>query len=417
MAIHWAKELRMTRLFPRAVPEALIALLLVGGGCSPKSDVTPGAPVLTTLTIVEPNGTPHGTRWDITGSTAACPTTYAEGQSCDAAVPLCQLAANVICHCDGTDPCDPHAGKLVCTYSPMSYVVATFDRILDTTPFEAKTTVATLTGMPVTAAVAATDYTSNGSTTGLIYTHFSDPTLTGGYFPDLVGPNIMVTAMPTFPVDNTVTVALDQTLVLAKDGKTPFTGANLLKDGTVVFKTGPFEASITVPAPPPPMDMGGGMTMMMCPDAGTMTSDGGDGGMEDGGNADGGASDAPPASDAGTPPESDAGAADAGTPPPSTDVPSGMAMDPITINFTNLVKEDVLTHITMTEDGVAIKINESFMTPMDQTFPSSTVKLVPTTAWAAGKTYAVTVDKDAADALGAKLGTDVSASFTMAKSN
>jgi hypothetical protein len=459
----------MKRLFPRAVPEALVVLMLVGGACAPSSNVTPGAPVLKTLTIVSPNGTPHGTRYDVTPDTQLCPTTYAEGKDCDpTGFAICELGANVVCHCDGTDMCDPKKGTLTCTYDPQSYVVATFDRILDTTAFDAKKTVATLVAMPTSTAVAATDYTSSGSSTGLVFTQWSAPAFTGGYFADIVGPTIAMTGSPAVPTDSTVTFTLDPTLVQAKDGKTPFTGKGPLMDGIVAFKTSGFSASITVPAPPPPMDMSGGSTApMTCPDAGTTSnmdgstsetgSDAGtDGGSDSGSNADGGVdgdaaaseggseggttdagtdtvvtldagtdaatdtgtdaivtvdagSDAVVATDAAADAASDA-AAEAGT-PPSTDVPADMNMGTIEIDFTNPVDMTVMDHIKITEDGQAF----TDFTGPDPTkdFPTTAVKITPKTMWAAGKTYVVTVDADAADVLGKKLGAPVTASFTM----
>jgi len=46
-------------------------------------------------------------------------------------------------------------------------------------------------------------------------------------------------------------------------------------------------------------------------------------------------------------------------------------------------------------------------------FPLATVTLSPKTAWAAGKTYVVTVDATAVDVLGKALGAPGAASFTM----
>ena len=415
----------MKRLFPRAVPEALIALLFFGAACSPTSNVKPGAPVLTTLSIVEPSGT----RWDVTSDTKDCPTSYAEGQDCDpTAYALCELGKNVVCHCDSTDMCDPTKGSLVCTYAPGSVAVALFDRLLDTTPFDASTTVASLTLDPPNAmSSAATDYSSAGSTTGLVF-----PVFFG-----VMGPTITISGAPALPTDSTVTFALDPTTVRAKDGKTPFTGGGPLKNGTIAFKTGPFTASITVPTPPPPMDMGSDMGMApACPDAGAMMPemDGGvdapaiDGGVDapaiDGGAPDVGVSvdagipaDAGVAADTGIP--TDAGnAADAGTmTPPSMDVTADMKTGAVTITFSSPVDMTILDHIKFTEDGQAFSDVVVTMpdATMMQTFPTTTVAYAPKDIWAPGKTYVVTVDAMAADIFGAKLGMDVSQSFTMAK--
>jgi hypothetical protein len=384
----------MTRLFPRAVPETLIALMFLGGACSPSSNVKSGAPVLTALSIVDSSN--HNNHFaDVTADTPSCAMGAAEGKDCDPGTAVCELDMNVVCKCVAKDMCDPSinpdaavtGGTLNCTFQPLSAVLATFDRLLDTTPFTAGTTVATLTANPATAAKAATEYNSAGSPTSLVFTMF---------FNAPGGPSIVTSGDPAVPVDSTVTVALLKTLILAKDGKTQFTGSNLLADGKIAFKTSSFEASITVPAPPPPMSMGMGMMMMGCPDASMPPAGEPDGGTDAGGTS------------------NDAGAADAGAPPtpPSTDVPADMNMGAITITFTNTVNKDVLDHIKITENGQSFT---DFTTSMDTMFPTSTVKLVPNTMWKAGKTYVVTVDQDAADVLGAKLGPNgvAMASFTM----
>jgi hypothetical protein len=315
--------------------------------------------------------------------------------------PVCELGMNVVCTCVAKDMCDPTikpdaavtGGTLNCTFPPLSAVLATFDRLLDTTPFAAGTSVAMLTATPPTTAKATTDYNSAGSPTSLVFTMF---------FNAPGGPSVLTKGDPAVPTDSTVTVLLDMTTIRAKDQKTSFQGSNLLADGKIAFKTSSFSASITVPAPPPPMSMGMGMMMMMgCPDAGTpLPSDGG----ADGATADAGAT-------------TDAGAADAGAPPtpPSTDVPLDMNMGAVTIAFTNTVKDDVLEHIKITENGAPFT---DFMISMDTMFPTSTVKLVPKTMWKKGATYNVTVDMDAADALGKVLGPNgaAMASFTMSAS-
>jgi hypothetical protein len=451
----------MKRLFPRAVPEAVIALLLFGG-CAPTSPVKPGAPVLTMLTIVSPTGGGNPpTRFDVTPDTTLCPTGYAENATCDTGTAVCELGANVVCHCDVVDMCAPTVGQLHCTYSPLSMVIATFDRLLDTTPFEPGTTtsVATLSAMPAPPMPASlsADYTSTGSPTGLIFTNFAALVCGSGPCPyaNIVGPTIGLAGSPGIPSGATVTVALDAATVLAKDQKTPFTGTGLLANGTLAFKSAPFTASITPPAPPPPMST---MTMAAatCPDAsmsnmdgGTDASEGGgdapasEGGSPDGGadalaeagagevgaTADAGAADAS-ASDAGA---SDAGASDAGatTPPASNDVPLSMNTTPIEIDFSNLVPSTFLpapagdggaTDAGATDAGATtmfVTITENstdftaFMATSDTTFPTATVKIAPTAMWAAGKTYVITVAADTADVLGTQLGMPVTATFTM----
>ncbi|HVU52452.1 MAG TPA: Ig-like domain-containing protein [Polyangia bacterium] len=375
-------------------------------GCSPSSNPKPGAPVLTTLSIVEP-ASAGGSRWDVTKDTPSCPATYADGQDCDpTAFAICELDKNVVCHCDGTDMCTPTKGSLTCTYAPGSVVVALFDRILDTTAFDTKTPVATLTTDPANpAASAAADYSSAGSMTGLVFPDFFGVT----------GPTITLSGAPALPVDSTVTFVLDMNTVRAKDGKTAFTGSGPLANGTIAFKTGDFTVvSIAVPTAPPPMDMGGDMTPAAptCPDAAMPME------MDAGADAaEGGTPDAEASGDGGTP---DAGAsADAGAAtPPSTDVPANMDTGTVTITFSNPVEMAVLDHITFTEDGqpfTAVTV-KSPDTTMMMTFPVTTIVYAPKTTWAHGKTYVVTVDPTAEDVFGAPLGGQgASATFTMAK--
>jgi len=417
----------MKRLFPRAVPEALLGLLAFAGSCAPSSNVQPGAPVLTSLTI----GDPSGSKVSVTADTAACPSGAAEGKDCDPGTSVCEVD-NAICSCVAKGMCDPTikagdattGGTLNCTFAPMSTVVATFDRLLYTAPFEAKTPVAMLMAMPTTTAAAATAYQSSGATIGLVFPDF---------FGVPNGPSIAVTGNPALPTSSTVTIALDKSNVLAKDGKTPFTGKGLLADGTISFKTGSFSASITVPAPPAPMAP---PPAMGCPDAGMAAAGGADGGTdaatEAGAEAgveagtDAGAeagADAGVSHDAGGEARAEAGvsdaggatetgeAADAAADVASTDVPSGMSMASITLNFTNPVGMDILGHVTMTENGAPFTAFGINMTM--QTFPSAVVTLNPTTAWAAGKTYSITIDMSAADVLMKTLGAPVSANFTM----
>jgi hypothetical protein len=427
----------MTRLFRRAVPHALIALSLVGGACSPNNEVQPGAPVLVSLAITEPSLGNNVVV--VTKDTPNCPADYKEGEACDPTMfGVCELDANVVCQCNGTDMCDATKGKLNCTFPPTYRVLATFDRILDTTPFDESKAVATLSAMPTTDATAATDYTSSGAPIGAVFPNLMPLSAGGGFpgFPNITGPTILAVGSPALPADTTVTFALDKTLVRAKDKKTPFTGGGLLADGVIAFNTSGFSASITTPAAPGPEPMSGGSDMMvMCPDAGADagTSDGGnaDGGASDGAtsdasNADAGVSDAATsdaaASDAGTSDAgtsdagtSDAGTSDAGTTPApvSTDVPADMNTTAIVIDFTNPVDQTVLGHITMTENG---KPFTAFVTdPAGDMFTTQEVKISPAmeTTWAAGKTYTVTVDANATDVVGDKLGTPVSAMFTM----
>jgi hypothetical protein len=448
------KELRMKRLFPRAVHGALLGAvgLAMVVGCDVDNSVKKGAPVLVTLTIVDPSGA----RTNLASDTPACAVGAKEGDTCDPTVAAVCTTPSSLCHCDAPDAmCFPKKGLLTCSYAPMSTVVATFDRLIDTKPLTpgGSTDVVDLTATPTTTAKASADYTANGSAVGLVFPAFFH----------INGPFLTISGVPAFPTDASVTATLKPAIVRAKDGKTAFSGTGALAGGSVVFKTTAFSAGITVPAPPAPMtDMP--MSTPMCPAAsggagGGSAGAGGaaGGGAGAGGSAGGGAgaggsagagtdagatsdagaisdagatSDAGAASDAGATSDaaatSDAGAAsdaaatsDAGAAasdaaePPSTDVPADMNMAPITIAFSNPVGKDILDHITMTVDD---KPFTDFVTPDPaKDFPTASVAITPKTMWEAGKKYGITVDANAVDVLGKKLGAgnEATASFTM----
>ena len=222
----------MKRSFPRAVPEAiglLGLLVLVGGGCSPESNVKPGAPVLLSLAIVETGGTAT----TITADTNACPAgaQSAKLQTGDACKPadgdtVCKLAEDEWCRCipdmmdmtmmKGSWNCDP--------FAPMSMVIATFDRLLDTDPLDpgdAATTrddIAALTATPAPATMigSETNYQSNGSPSGAIFNVFG-PAFFGNFRSG--GPSLAVAGAPALPTSSSISVTLDGTKVLAKDGK------------------------------------------------------------------------------------------------------------------------------------------------------------------------------------------------------
>ncbi len=510
----------MKRFFPRALPEAvaLSSLLglfaLAGTSCAPDQGVQPGAPVLSTLSLIEPSGN----RVDITADTKACTgfvatvpdggsdaatgdaqasagdagvgdagaseagapeagasdaspseagsppaaTAVKEGDDCDPATDGVCTSDGVLCNCVAKDMCDPTIdganpttkGTLNCTYAPMSKVLAVFDRLLDTAPFTdgngdptgAPTAKVIADPLPGTVFTIVGTYNSSGSA----------KTIFAPLFGANLGPAVTMNGAPGFPTVSKITATLDGTVVMAKDGKTPFAGMGGLADGKVSFKTTAFSLdSITVPQPPAPMDTGssgGGDMMMGCPMA-MMPADGGfDAAADDaatttdGGNADGGtgdaatigldasaldagasdvvASDASPldavASDAGA---TDASAADDAAPTP-TDVQVDMNKGAITIAFNNPVGKDVKTHIKVTEDGQPFA---DFDITSDDEFPTATVTITPTKdksmppdptkdhTWAAGKTYTVTVDASAADVFGAKTGAEQTMSFTMSK--
>jgi hypothetical protein len=448
----------MKRLFPRAVPETLVALMFLGGACEPNNSVKSGAPVLNSFSYIDPNGN-H--LFDVGPTTPNCAPGSAEGMDCDPGTAVCELDAGIVCLCNAKDMCDPSimpdaavtGGTLSCSFPAAARLVATFDRLLDTAPFAQMKTVASMNVTPPGATDGGTDgggtdgggtdsggtdgggtdgaatdgggidgggidggedgggadggapmptvvtaYNSAGAPAGLIFPLFGNP----------AGPSITVTSDPAFPTSSTISIALLKDFVQAQDGKTPFTGQNLLADGKIAVKTLPFAiASLSTPTPPPP-DMSG-MMMMGCPGM-----NGGNDGGEDGGGIDGGQDGG--VADAGT---ADAGAADAGIADAgdagdacATCVTADMNMQPIMIVFTNFVGMDVTTHITMTEDGQAFT-DFAAGPPPGGSFPSATVAVAPNTMWAPNKTYAITVDMDTADVLGATLGAPQTATFTM----
>jgi hypothetical protein len=400
----------MKRLFPRAVPQALTALLLLGSACNPSSNVQPGAPHLISLSLVDPSGN----RVDVTADTLPCEPGATDGTDCDAAKPSCEMGANVVCQCVAKDMCDPTidhdasvtTGTLNCTFPPLTKVVATFDRLLNTAPFEAITMapVATLTSAPpppmMVALTAAADYTSTGSTTGLVFPMFG-----------IGGPTIALTGTPAVPTSSTATFELLKSTVQAKDGKTPFTGEMLLADGKIAFKTSGFAvASISTPAAPAPMDMSASAPMAMgCPDAGAPVDAGADADTDAGVSMDAAVASMDAASDA-----------PAVAPTATPDVPSDMNKGAITITFTNTVGaipplaagKTILDHITVTENDVLF--TDIVLPDPMKDLPAASLTITPKTTWAPGKKYTVTVDGTAADVIGTTLGGHaVSASFTM----
>jgi hypothetical protein len=379
--------------------------------------VKPGAPVLKQVTIVE--YTPAGpSTTDITGDVPECETGVTGGDTCrlvdetpsDGGVPdgglakadpaLCKTATNDWCRCQG-DPSASEVSEWNCApFAPTSLVIATFDRLIDTTPFESdggikpeEIAALTATPTPPTAFSPLVDYSSTGTPTSLVFAVYSPNWgnfVTGNpndNFYRWAGPSIEVMGAPALPSGSTISVDLNKMNVRAKDGKTAFTGMGLLADGAIKFKTAPFTAEIGSPHGEelPPAD----------PDAGTGATP--DGGVTDAAVADGSADAGPKA------------------PPPTTGpVPSDMNMDAVVITFNNLVDMDAISgHITVTEDG---KPFTAFtLVAADKAIKTTpTVTITPDTAWAAGKEYTVTVDANAADLTGVKLGETVAHTFVMA---
>jgi len=440
----------MKRLSPRAVPQTvgLLGLLVfVNVGCSPNNSVKSGAPVLTGLSIVENGGM---TTTTITADAIACATTVKGGGDCQLmdeqvdggstlkADLMCQTTTSDWCRCMG-DPTMSPKGMWDCDpFSPMSVVVATFDRLLDTQllgPDDGSTSrsdLATIlaTPAPPVSVTTATDYSATGSPT---YFFFA-----GGI--RNTDPSLQIAPTPAMPAGTTITLGLVPGKILAKDGKTPFVGMGPIVDGTFKFKTAPFGVQIGVPMAPPP-DASADAAV----DSGANADGGAEAGSEAGSEAgvDGGvladASVPEVASEAGAPDggASDAGAGDAGSgdaaatevasgdgapadaapagpPVPGAPVPAGMNMAPVTLTFNNTVDttatdaDFIQKHITVTEDGkpfTGFTVDAS-MAPK--------ITLTPTTAWAAGKLYVVTVDATAADVVGDTLKMAQAAAFVMA---
>lgn len=298
----------MKRPFPQIEVLGLAAALAIGGACTPDNSVKPGAPVLTALSIVEnPGGFPYtSTITTVTASTGACPAATHETGACNpmAATATCEeVTNNNLCHCvpnpvmagatptatsdagacnagsSDAGPSDAGAatsdaslsdgavsdagltkdggadgsaatltGTWTCSYAPASVVLYTFDRLLDTTPLDPgdASTLLDLASFnpqppPAKPVVLAGDYASTGAPNLLIFP---------GYTYRANGPSLLFAGVPTFPTGTTITITLDKTKVLAKDGRTPFTATNLLVDGAISFVTQPL--SVTVTNPPPP---------------------------------------------------------------------------------------------------------------------------------------------------------------------
>jgi hypothetical protein len=375
----------MNRPFPRFEVLGLTAALAFVGACTPNTSVKPGAPVIIELSVVENGG---ATITTVTPTTPSCPGATPEGGACDSVMyAVCEATTNNLCRCVPNPPPPPppppvdasasdaatsdaaaamsdagqsDAGKAdagaatsdagsdaapamltgtwSCTFAPTSTVLYVFDRILDTEFLGDGGGAFGLASIssdptPPTAVMLNGDYASNGSPNIIL----NSPAV-GDYRAD--GPSILFAAIPALPTSATVSVTLDNTKVLAKDGRTPFTGMNLLKDGMISFITQPFTASpITPPAPIPP-------------------------------------------------------AADAGTDAAVLNAPD---MTPATITFTNTVDPTALAaHVTVTTAlSVPVPVD---VTSMD----GLTVTIAPKagTNWPASSTITIAIDATATDAVG-----------------
>jgi hypothetical protein len=160
------------------------------------------------------------------------------------------------CTCIG-DATPNVAGAWSCDqFSNVFAVIAVFDRLLDTSPFDAVEAGPIMDSIVKASATGSlpmvplqTNYSATGSPTGLVFNLF------GPFFGNLRadGPSLLSAPQPEFPSGATVTVNLDANQVHAKDGTTPFTGQGLLSNGTLVFTMAPFTATMS---PPDPMRYG-----------------------------------------------------------------------------------------------------------------------------------------------------------------
>src|SRR3954471_3663798 len=232
--------------------------------CTHNQGVKPGAPELLEFTIVQGGTTPTTIKAD----TPECVTAIVSGDAClpngrmadgadggtlDADLPpdtLCrQASANNWCTC-GADATDPSMGTWNCDpFANVTAVIAVFDRLLDTAPFEpgmdpvkgVMTTSAT-GGSPTVDILA--DYSATGDPNGLFFNFFG-PLFFGNFRGD--GPSLFGVADPEFPSGATVMVSLQADKVHAKDGKTPYMGSGQLLGGTLVFTMAPFSAVLLPP--------------------------------------------------------------------------------------------------------------------------------------------------------------------------
>jgi hypothetical protein len=393
----------MKRLYPW-----VMGVGLLGAGCSPKSDVQPGAPVLLLMTIAESGGVT-----DITGGEPACSTQAKEGAKCDAMKddPLCQSAKSW-CRCRPNDPTDPMSdSSWTCQFEPTSMVLAAFDRLLDTEPLDydqkkaaGRTDVAKITAAPgKPPEETVTDYAANGSEIALIFKLLANT---------FHGPHLIISGSPALPSGSAITVTLDKTKVRAKDHASLFVGSGAIKDGVLSFATAPFAASIGVPMaePPPPVDAGSEA------DGGASDAPaeaGSDGGASGDGSTDGGALDAL-ASDAA-----------AETAPPPQPLPVMAGMQSVTIGFNNLTDQaQIIAQVTVTVDGKPFSDFDiaatDAMNPTDPArayavTPKMGVSGAPGASWPAGSVITITVGAAAADLQGVTLGAPASATFVTEK--
>jgi hypothetical protein len=237
----------MKRSLPSTTREvfcALVAVMASGTACDPDQGVEPGAPVLTKIVLVAPGPTPI----QIDAATPACASTIVGGEACDPSTDgLCQQSATSWCTCV-PDATDDTMGAWDCAPFPVLAVIAVFDRLLNTEPFDIvypKRSGDVVTG---TAGAGApqfgllTDYASTGTPMGItpLFSFFFNGNFRNN------GPSLFSTPDPGFPSATAVTVTLVSSQVRAKDG-TSFIGEGMLAGGTVGFTTPPFSGTIALP--------------------------------------------------------------------------------------------------------------------------------------------------------------------------
>jgi hypothetical protein len=223
-----------------------VGLLIAGSAaCEPDNSVKPGAPELIQFTIVQGGMTATTVKSD----TPDCDTAIKTSDACNPEMDgLCRLAsADNWCTCVADSPETTTMGTWNCDpFANVTAVIAVFDRLLDTAPFEPGD--APVTGVMTTGATPAVpiaaDYSATGDQNGLLFNFFG-PLFFGNFRAD--GPSLFGVADPEFPSGMKVSVSLQADKVHAKDGKTPYKGSGQLQGGTLIFTMAPFTAAILPP--------------------------------------------------------------------------------------------------------------------------------------------------------------------------
>jgi hypothetical protein len=226
---------------------ALLALPAFMAACEPSNDVQPGPPVLQTVALVQAGGGAI----QISGATPSCASGPVDGKPCSPGMDsVCRETDTSWCSC-APDPNDMTMtmGSWDCTPVPIIGVVAVFDRLLDTAPFDAVFPDGSSNAVTASSSASApqfgmiSDYASTGTPTGITpllgyyyYANFRDR-----------GPSLFSQPVPAFPSGATVTVSVQSTMVRAKDGTTPFTGEGFLMSGVIGFTMPAFTAVILPP--------------------------------------------------------------------------------------------------------------------------------------------------------------------------